>query len=432
MQLPGQSTGTYGRARGPVRVEAPFPVTGRASLRQALAPRPAGLGGTRQGPGQVSIRVGDGWSQQPAGRAEPPRPAAWTGDNAGVGEQSQRRYLPVDDPRRLLIRRAAFGTLLASAIFVVFTATKLIKPIYVHAPWFNDPYDTMFSFTMFFVPLVAVGLLVEVSLSRRSEPLPIERVVSILRGCRVAVGAIVVEVLSAWIAVALGADRPRWTDGATGLLIAVLVLCTLVTARVIADLVRVPQLRRPQSPDSGQAADWLADLVSVASRESRLLGPLRGPGLTALAWIDRNVMNEVRRHPLLAAAFVSAVFGVAVFAFQGIREGYAMSVTLMAMGLGFCGMFAFLVVAGSYLGVARRTSALHGVQRRAIDASVAACILAITALAFRDYLWWAVGSDPSAARPFQLASLVGGAALSSFVVVFAAETLLRSHHLADR
>jgi hypothetical protein len=97
--------------------------------------------------------------------------------------------MPVGDLRRPLIGRAAFGTLLASAIFFVFTATKQSSPVYVHAPWVNDPYDTVFSFTMFFVPLLAATVLVQVSLCRISEPLPTGRVVTILRACRIALAA---------------------------------------------------------------------------------------------------------------------------------------------------------------------------------------------------------------------------------------------------
>ena len=74
----------------------------------------------------------------------------------------------VGDLRRPLIGKAVFGTLLASAIFFLFTATKQTKSIYFHAPWVNDPYDTVFSFTMFFVPLVAATALVQVSLCPKS------------------------------------------------------------------------------------------------------------------------------------------------------------------------------------------------------------------------------------------------------------------------
>ena len=75
----------------------------------------------------------------------------------------------VGDLRRPLIGKAVFGTLLASAIFFLFTATKQTKSIYFHAPWVNDPYDTVFSFTMFFVPLLAATVLVQVSLCVGSQ-----------------------------------------------------------------------------------------------------------------------------------------------------------------------------------------------------------------------------------------------------------------------
>ncbi len=347
-------------------------------------------------------------------------------DNGSMSVQSPY-VMPVGDPRRPLIGRAAFGTLLASAIFLVFTATKQIKPIYFHAPWANDPYDTVFSFTMFFVPLIAASFLVQVSLCRKSEPLSTSRVVAILRGCRVAVGAIVIELLTAWAAVAVGANRSEWTGGATGVLIALLILSTIVTGKVILDLRRAPRLRHPDRAEKVQASDWLADVVTVAQRESHRLGPLRRPGLSVLSWTDRTLVSKVRRHPLVAAVVASGVFAVTVFGWQAIREGYLPSVTLLSMGLGFCGMFAFLVLAGSYLGLVRSPNTMYGVQRRVVDASVVACIGAITALAFRDSLWWTIGSNSSAAGPGQFATLVGSAALLAFVVAFTVETLLRSH-----
>jgi hypothetical protein len=344
-----------------------------------------------------------------------------------VDAPPQADYLPVNDPRRFLIRRAVFGTVLASATFFAFTATKLIPVIYAHAPWYNDPYDTVFSFTMFFVPLIVACLLVQVSLSPKAEPLPTARVVSILRGCRVAVGAIVVELISAWVALVLGANRSHWTSEVTGLLIALLALCTLVTSRSIADLLRTPKLQHADLAAAAPASDWLADLVLVAVRESRRLGPLCGPVRAALLWVDGHFGREVRRHPLISAAIASALFGVTVFTWQGIREGYGVSVTLMAVGLGTCGMFGFLLPAGSYIGLVRGPSRLSGVRRRAVDSSVAACALVIAALALRNYLWWVVGGTPTGAKLSQLALLLGFAAFSSFVITFTVETLLRSH-----
>ena len=336
--------------------------------------------------------------------------------------------LPVNDPRRLAIRRAVFGTLLAAAIFFIFTVpTKQYKLLYVHAPWENDPFDTVYSFAMFIVPLVAACFLVQVSLCRRSEPLSIDRVRAILRGCRVAAAAMAIALVTDWVAVALGANRSQWTTGATGLLVFLLILTTVITSKVIIDLARAPKLSSPGSPGNRPTSDWLADAIIVAERESHRLGPLRRPALDVLSWIDDEVVKEVRRHPLLAAAISAGVFGVGVGGNQSIREGYSLAVTVLVIGLLFCGMFAFLVVAGSYLGIVRSATHLYGAQRRAIDASVVACVAAVGALAFRDSLWWAIGVNRAAAGPGHFVLLVSGAAALAFVGVLAVESVLGSH-----
>jgi hypothetical protein len=359
------------------------------------------------------------------------RDARAIGENAIVVGQDQPHKpgatIPVGDPRRALIGRSAFGTLLAAAVFFVFTASKDVRAIYIHAPWVNDPYDTVFSFTMFFVPLATAFFLVQVSLCRKSEPLPIVRVEAILRACRVAVGAMTIELLTAWTAVLLGANRSVWSVDATGPLLVLLVIASLITARVIRSLCRVPPLETLSHEDRAQAPDWLGDFVTVARRESRWLGPFRNFAVSALDWTEGGLVHRIRRHPLGSAVAASGLFAVTVFGWQAIREGYAASVTLLSMGLGFCGMFAFLVVAGSYLSVVRSPSPLSGAPRRVVDAVVAACIAAVAALAFRDDLWWVVGSNPTAAGAAQFALLVAGVALVAFGVALTIETVLRSH-----
>jgi len=139
------------------------------------------------------------------------------------------------------------------------------------------------------------------------------------------------------------------------------------------------------------------------------------------------VLTKVRRHPVGAAAVTSAAFAVTVFGWQAIREGYLLSVTSLEMGLGFCGMFAFLVLAGAYLGIVRSSTRLYGGQRRALDAGVAASIVAIETLAFRDTLWWIVGGTATTAGPAQFAVLLGSTTLLALVVVFTLESLRGSH-----
>lgn len=335
--------------------------------------------------------------------------------------------LPVDDPRRPTIRRAVLGTLWASAFFLLFAATKEVKPLYSHAPWLNDPYDTVLSFTMFFVPLIVVCVLVQVHLCRRAEPLLASRVMAVLRGCRVAVGAITIELLSGWIALALQANRSHWTPLATGIGISLLLLTSLVTVKVSVDLLRVPRLPKISPVPAAEPADWLGDAVKVVKRESHRLGPLERVALLGLAWSEDNLVREVRRHPVVAATITSGAFGVVVLGWQGYREDYFWSVTLLAVGLGSCAMFAFLVSAGSYFGLVRSTQPSYGLQRQAVDASVIACTAAIVTLAFRNYLFWMIGSSPAAAGPQQFATLVGSATALSFGVALGIEALLRSH-----
>jgi uncharacterized membrane protein YhaH (DUF805 family) len=97
--------------------------------------------------------------------------------------------LPAGHPTRLLVRNAFWTVLLASALFECFAVvTTQVKPLRVHSPWQNDPYDTAVSFTMFFVPLVCGLCLVLVQLFRRQLPIAIRRVHDLLRASGVVLG----------------------------------------------------------------------------------------------------------------------------------------------------------------------------------------------------------------------------------------------------
>lgn len=336
--------------------------------------------------------------------------------------------LPVGDPRRPAIGRAAFATLWTSIAFFVFTVPpKQFAPLYDHAPWLNDPYDTVYSFAMFFVPLAAGFFLVQVSLCRKSEPLAVSRVRSILRGCRVGLTMMVATVVSCWISVAQGANRSQWTGGVTVALVGGLVVVTALTIRVIVALLRAPRFSADAGPSRGPGVDWLGDAVAVANRESRWFGPIRPMLREVVGWLDRTLVKELRRHPVTGAAVASAVFGMGVGVNQGIREGYSLASTLLTAGLLACGMFAFLMLAGSYLGLVRSGSPMHGFQRRILDAGVIACAGAIVTLALRNSLWWVIGTSASAAGNGQFASLLGMAMLLAFSGALIVESALHTH-----
>ena len=273
------------------------------------------------------------------------------GVEAGRGDEPQ---LAVGDRRRVAIGKAAFSTLWTAIVFVVFTVpAKQVKPVYDHAPWLNDPYDTLYSFAMFCVPLATAFFLVQVSLCRKVEVLPAERARSVLRGCRVAAIIMTATLSSCWISVAVGANRAQWNGSTTTALVAGLAVVTGLDIRAVVMLVRAPRLGRPGPSHSEAADDWLGDAVLVARRESRWFGPFRSLVTLAIAWCDRRIIGRLRQHPILGAALASLAFGIAVGLNQGIAEGYFLASTLLTVGLLTCGMFAFLMLAGSYLGIVR-------------------------------------------------------------------------------
>ena len=80
-------------------------------------------------------------------------------------------------------------------------------------------------------------------------------------------------------------------------------------------------------------------------------------------------------------------------------------------------------MSGSSIAIGR----CRGVSRRLADAAVAGAAAVPIALAFRDSLWWTIGSRPSNAGVESLAVLVGLAGIATFAVALTAETLLRVH-----
>ena len=165
----------------------------------------------------------------------------------------------------------------------------------------------------------------------------------------------------------------------------------------------------------------------LLGQQSRRLGPFAGPVRAGLAWIDRRAAAPVRRHPLWSAATASLVFGIVTGGTQAVREGYAAGPALLTVSLLGCGMFAFLVGAGGYLGFVRGPATLTGLARRLLDAVVITCVSLLAALAFRNSLWWVVGRSADAAGLPALARLLAVTALSVFALVLVIETVLRSH-----
>ncbi len=335
--------------------------------------------------------------------------------------------MAVGDPTRPAIRRAVFRSMVTAAVFFLLTGpVKQIKPLYNHAPWLNDPFDTVVSFMMFFVPFVTFLCAVRVWLCRTHEPLPLGRVRDILRACRVVLAAIAITALSEWISIAIGENRSQW-DAATALQVAFLVIISLLAGRAFFALHRLGGASGVAMPSVGDASDWFDDAVVVARSEIRWLGPLRGLGLRLLAWLEREPLAAVRAHPVRVASLLCVAFGTVVGVNQGVAEGYDASSMLVAASLLACGMFALVVGTGGYLGLVRGVWRLQGARRRALDATVVTCFGVIVAFAFRYHLWWVAGSTNAVAGNRQLLAILATFAGPIFGATFVFETITGRH-----
>ncbi len=329
--------------------------------------------------------------------------------------------LAVGDPVRTVIGRAVLGVPFAGVVFFAFTwVAKGVPVLYASEPWRDDPYDAIVSFAMWCVPLL-VGLCgLRVPLCRRYRPLPVRRVLDLLRVSRVLVGVVLLTLAGEWVSVALRLHAEAWT-ATTGVLIAVLAVVTVLGAAAALALRRVG--REPVWQAARAQPDWLADAIALGEREAARLGPWRDLALAVLRWLDDEVVARVRSHPLLAAAVFSLLFAMAIEAAQIIVEGYTPALALLFISVSACSVFAFVVIAGAYLRVVGREA---GPPSRAVLAAIVASAAVPLAAAFRGSLWWLLGTNDRDAGLTQLAQLVFLAALVTGVGTLAATTLVRS------
>ncbi len=333
--------------------------------------------------------------------------------------------LVVGDPRRAPFGRALAATLVSAGVFEIFAwTTKEIRGLYVRAPWQNDPYDAVVSFTLFFVPLAATLLVVRALPCRRDGPLPVARLVAILRASWVVLAAVLVTLAVDWISVFRRADESTWST-TTNALIAALAIATLVAIPAATLVQRAGMaLRGSHAPAAGP--DAMADALALARDWSVRLGPLARPATALLTPLEARIAPAVRRQPLTAAALASLAFGAALGVAAAREDGLA-PVLALVLAVAACGMFAFLAAAGSYLGLVHAERPLVGRRRRVADGMVLAAGAVPIVVAFRSSLWWAVGATDTTAVPGDLGALVLGAAGVTLALVVVAETLAGVH-----
>jgi hypothetical protein len=339
--------------------------------------------------------------------------------------------LSVGDQDRRLIGRAVLGSLALAALFVLATLpVHAVPTMWANGPWSQDPYHVVVSFTVIFVPLVAALCVSRAPLCRRDAPLPTRRARDLLRVSRILVLLVLVMVASAWISVALPAQRFSWTGSTVTAFcdLAVLSAASLWTGTLLWRAFRVP---------IGEAggADWLADVIVLGERVSSRFGVLRVHAPVVLRWIDHRIVNGLRRHRLLTAAIASVVIGIAVATSQGVQEGYSFGGYLLFFLVTAAGVFAFTTIVGQHLGLVVGVPAEPAAATNAefrdclIHAAVAASASAPFAIAFRSVIWSVFGISEQRAGWLDLNELVLGLAAVTAIATVMLESLLhRSRH----
>ncbi len=231
--------------------------------------------------------------------------------------------IAVDDPWRGRLRLPVLGTMAFALAFFLYAAPlKETSAVFDHAPWLNDPFDTVISFMMFFVPLMALACMPRILLCRRHEPMPASRIRDILRGCRVVVAGSTITLAVEWISVAIMDNRSAWNE-LTALQIGLLALMS------VADLLLILRLRQTGLPTliTGRTQavaahpDWLRDSFLFVWQYDRWFGPLRRPFRTSLDRIAMPLESLVRKHPVWMAAAAGAVFGTGARRHPGTAGG---------------------------------------------------------------------------------------------------------------
>lgn len=338
--------------------------------------------------------------------------------------------LPVGDPARPAIGRAVLGSLLLAAIFVLFAwSVKELPSLGSHAPWQDDPYDTAVSFAIFFLPLLCALGALRLPLCRRALPLPLQRAADLLRLSRLLVIVVGITLAGDWASVVLGAHRGTWTVATTAPLVGLLTVLTALAAVIAWQVRRVSAARLGQASEV-PGPDWLADAVTVANRTGSRLGPAAAGALFAVRWIDLRIIPTVRRRPLGTAILLSSLFGASVAASQAREVGLGFApINVLFFGVSSSGMFAFLVAVGAYVRLLGPAPAPGQATRAML---IASSTVPVT-LAFRDSLWWIIGTNARDAGLPQLAVVivivaVAAAALSAAAALVSQRRLHRERY----
>jgi hypothetical protein len=291
-------------------------------------------------------------------------------------------HLAVGDATRERAGRVILISLVLTTAFLAVTWwSKETPALDLHQPWQDDPYDVVVSLDLAVLPVLVSIAVLRIQLCRRFSPLPVRRLLDLLRVGEAAVGVCLVTESTEWVAVLLGPHRDAWTE-ATMWQIASLLALTGAMVVVGTMLTRMTSIVRHAGRAESQP-DWLADAVDLGRRASRSLGRRSAGALAALQWIDRRVLPRIRRHPMASAAVLAGVLALPFVIAKAVREGYPPPLLLLSFALPAAGLFAFVVLVGRFL---RVVASGEGGPTGGARAVLAACILGPLVFAFHDML----------------------------------------------
>lgn len=325
--------------------------------------------------------------------------------------------LPVSHPARPAVRSALSATLLNAAVFTAFAyVTTHVKPVRHISPWQDDPYDTVVTFTMFFVPMLSVLIVMRMTLCRRNRMLPLNRATQLLRAARVSAGLVAATYATDYVAVIARADRSMW-NGRTSWLIAALALASIAAAVNWAMLTRTRGILPRRADDGDQAVDdWLDDaLLAIEIMAARLPRPV---GRFAAWLVRRDAATWMRRRFTLVVALVSLCAGLAVAAAQIREDGFGplfFSETAWFAG----GMYAFCMISNATLQLTVQQTRRR--LRHAVHISVIAAATALpVSLGLRSSILAVPGLSGIRSTPGSITVLTFTCAALTGAIVFAA------------
>lgn len=287
---------------------------------------------------------------------------------------------------------------------MLFTAFAFLttqdKSLRAHSAWQDDPYDVVVSFTQLVVPVLAAAIAARMLRYPQDRPLPVGRVRDLLRGARVAVGAVALTAATDWVAVALGVHASAWGDQGQ-ILIASLAAVT-VMAFVSGAAVHAADRQAGAWRGYARAArdpDWVEDLLALVGEQARRWG-IAGRSIGGLVdWLQRVIVDGrhgLRRHRVAAALGAATAVGLTLAGGQAITEGVdadpgvAVRHAALVVTIATSGLFAVLLTAGSYLRILRASTRVPAAERHErpvlVMAGFAATASVPVTVAFRDQL----------------------------------------------